>query len=250
MEEQERAAARRALDERQTMLLVRAVAPGSTLSCLNELAFEAIEAPCEKAVFGSPEAMSAAVSYVTAELALLTDGLVYVERVDPAYDTELAPMRAALQLDRFGIVAHVLAERGCTADKCDLANLFRDPSRLLANLRDHAFDNRVAKFAAVWYAQSHGDDAGAAPQARPTTIVSPQYDFPSSSSIPPVSIMAPEPGQRRGMATNGQAPTALQQATIPLPPGRPQPARAAIPTVPSLAAPAAAAAVDDAPARH
>jgi hypothetical protein len=250
MEEQEHAAARRALDERQAMLLVRALAPGSALSCLNELAGEAVEAPCEKAVFGSPEAMSSAVSYITVELALLIDGLDYARSVDPAYGAELAPMRTALQLDRFGIVAHVLAGRGCTEEKCDLANLFSDPSRLLANLQDRAFDSRVAKFAAVWNARSHAGDAGAVPPARPTTMVSPQYDFPSSSSIPPISIMAPEPGQRRGTATNGQAPTALQQVTIPMPPRRPQPARAALPTVPSPAAPAAPAAVGDAPARQ
>jgi hypothetical protein len=157
-------------------------------------------------------------------------------------------MRTALELDRFGIVAHVLAGRGCTEEKCDIANPFSDPNRLLANLHDHAFDSRVAKFAAVWNAQSHTDDASAAPATRRTTMVSLQFDLPSSSSIPPISIMAPEPGQRRGTATNGQPLTVLQQVTITLPPKRPQPTRAALPTVPSPAAPAAPAAAGDVPA--
>jgi hypothetical protein len=235
-EEQERAAARRALDERAAALLARAVAPGSALSCLNELAGEAVEAACERAVFGSPEAVSAAVSYVTAELALLTDGLVYAGRVDPAYDAELASMRAALQLDRFGIVAHVLAGHGCTANKCDIANLFSDPSRLLANLHDRAFDGRVTKFTAVWNGPPRSAIADAA-MTRPATAVSPQYDFPSSSSIPPVSIMAPEPGQQAGTAANGQAPSAPRQTTTPVPPKRPQPARAAARPAPHPAAP-------------
>jgi len=57
----------RLLDERLAALLVRAVAPGSALSCLDELAGETVEAACEKAVFASPEAVSAAVAYVTAK---------------------------------------------------------------------------------------------------------------------------------------------------------------------------------------
>src|SRR5215470_12379609 len=60
---QERTDARRALDERVAALLTRAVAPGSSLSCLNELAGDAVQAACEKAVFASPESVSAAVSY-------------------------------------------------------------------------------------------------------------------------------------------------------------------------------------------
>jgi hypothetical protein len=246
-ERQEHAAARRALDERAAALLARGVAPGSALSCLNELAGEVVEAACEKAVFGSPEAVSAAVSYVTAEIALLVDGLAYAGRVDPAYGAELAPMRAALQLDRFGIVAHVLAARGCTADNCDLANLFSDPSRLLSNLQDHVFDDRVTKLAAIWNALPRGAAAeiAAAPLARPPAVVSPQFDFPSSNSIPPVSIMAPEPGQQSGPAASGQAPS--RQSTTPVPPKRPQPARAAARPVPRPAAPAAPVAVGEAP---
>src|SRR5215470_9961040 len=97
-ERQERAAARRSLDERSAALLARAVAPGSALSCLNELAGEAVEAACERAVFASPEAVSAAVSYVTAELTLLIDGFNYAARVEPTYAAELMSMHAALQL--------------------------------------------------------------------------------------------------------------------------------------------------------
>ena len=44
MERQEQAAELRQLDERLAALLVRAVAPGSALSCLDELAGETVEA--------------------------------------------------------------------------------------------------------------------------------------------------------------------------------------------------------------
>src|SRR5581483_3362850 len=57
-------AQRRALDARASELSARALMPGSALSCLDALAGEAVEASCEKALFASPEATAAAVSYV------------------------------------------------------------------------------------------------------------------------------------------------------------------------------------------
>jgi hypothetical protein len=246
LERQEQTAVRRGLDDRAAALLARAVAPGSALSCLNELAGEAVEAACVKAVFASPEAVSAAVNYVTAELALLADGSDHA-RTDPGYATELAPIRAALELDRFGIVAHVLARRGCRPEKCDALELFNDPARVSSNLRDHAFDDLVATFTTAWN-MPHGSatttatTAEAAPPALPVLHpVSPQYDFPSSESIPAVNIMAPEPGTANGTAAQGGA---SRQATTPMPPKRPQrtPVAAARPAAPhpSAAAPAAA----------
>ena len=62
---------RRALDDRKAALMAGSLAPGSALSCLDELAGEAVETACEKAVFASPEAVAAGVKYVTAQLALL-----------------------------------------------------------------------------------------------------------------------------------------------------------------------------------
>ena len=135
--EQERTAARRSLDERSAALMARAIAPGSALSCLDELAGETVEAACEKAVFSSPEAVAAAVSYVTAKLALLADGTEHAQHVDAAFAAEVAPLRTALELDRFGIVAHVLMQReGCTADRCESLARLHDTSHVLANLRD------------------------------------------------------------------------------------------------------------------
>jgi hypothetical protein len=231
---QERSDARRALDERAAALLTRAVAPGSPLSCLNELAGDAVEAACEKAVFASPESVSAAVSYVTAEFGLLVDGAAYAARADTAYWRQLAQLKVALQLDRFGIVAHVLAGQGCTAETCDAADLIGDSSHVLANLRDHVFDTYVEKSTAVWnappMAPAAAVTAGAA-AARVATPVSPQYDFPSASSIPPVNIMAPEPAPapRSGTAATGQAAPSgaapRQQAAAPPPPRHPQQAR-------------------------
>jgi hypothetical protein len=233
MERQERVAERRALDDRSAALLAHAVAPGSGLPCLNEWAGEAVQTACEKAVFASPEAVAAAVSYITAELDLLIDGTIYATRRDPAYGPELARLRTALELDRFGIVAHVLAARGCVAEKCDLLTLFGDTRHLLANLRDRTFDDRVSKSTSTWNAPSR-QAADATVAAAPATArpMIPRFDFPSSESIPPVNIMVPEPGPRNGTAPQSAAAPgdgAAKPAAAPVPPRRPSPARAARP---------------------
>ena len=51
--QEDQAAERRSLDERSAALMARAVAPGSALSCLDEVAGETVEAACERAVFAS-----------------------------------------------------------------------------------------------------------------------------------------------------------------------------------------------------
>src|SRR5258708_7082896 len=103
MERQEQAAELRLLDGRLAALLLRAVAPGSALSCLDELAGETVEAACEKAVFASPEAVAAAVAYVTAKLALLVDRNDYAPQASPTPSSELAPLLTSLEIGR----AHV-----------------------------------------------------------------------------------------------------------------------------------------------
>ena len=144
---------RRALDDRKTALMAGSIAPGSALSCLDELASEAVEAACEKGVFASPEAVAAAVKYVAAQLALLDDGTAYAKRSDASYATELAPLRTAVELDRFGLVAQVLKEReGCTVDRCEALTRFRESTRVLGNLRDRTFEEQVKKYTAIWNA--------------------------------------------------------------------------------------------------
>jgi hypothetical protein len=110
----------------------------------------------------------------------LNDGTAYAERGDVSYAAELAPLRTALELDRFGFVAHVLGDQGCTSERCDAFMRFRDPSKVLANIRDHTFEEQVKKYTAIW-----DRPAGHVP-------VPVDCDFPCSKSISPVSITAPE----------------------------------------------------------
>jgi hypothetical protein len=259
--QQEHAAERRSLDERAAALLARAIAPGSALSCLDELAGETVEVACEKAVFASPEAVAAAVSYTSAKAALLADGSEHARRVDAAYEAELEPLRASLELDRFGIVAHVLAEHGnCTLEKCDALLRFRDQSHILTNLRDHTFEDEVTKFTAMWNAPRVSDAVAAAappmPQnlSQPGQTVAPRYDFPSAQSIPPVNIMTAEPPPPRA-PPNAQPAVVpgdgAQPVITPVPPRRPPQVRsgpaADASRTRSVAPAAAAAAAGEAP---
>jgi hypothetical protein len=229
---------RRSLDDRKAMLTAGAIAPGSALSCLDELAGEAVEAACEKAVFASPESVASAVKYVSAQLALLDDGSAYAAR-DASYASDLAPLRTAIELDRFGLVAHVLGDReGCSAESCDALSRLRDATRVLANLRDHTFDEQVKKYTAIGNAPHPADGVIAAvgppvalPGAAAPGTVAPRYDFPSAKSIPPVSIMAPEPPPPRDPATDpaSQSAAAAPASVTPVPPRRPPQVRSAPP---------------------
>jgi hypothetical protein len=142
---EQRGSKRSALDYRKVALIAGSIAPGSALSCLDELAGEAVEAACEKAVFASPEAVASAVKYVAAQFALLKDGT--------ANTPELAPLRTAIELDRFGLVAQMLKESdGCTVERCDALAQLHDSNRVLGNLRERTFEVRVEKYTAIWNA--------------------------------------------------------------------------------------------------
>jgi hypothetical protein len=200
----ERAAERRALDQRISALDSRAVAPGSPLACLDAGAGDAVETACERAVFATPQSVAEAVSYVTARLALLADATEFARRTGGGYENGLATLRLAIETDRYGIVAHVLSARNsCTPLLCDSYVLLHDPDRVQANLRERLFDHYIERYSGEWAARQVGtpvaDAAGgpattaAIPGPSTAAPVSSKYDFPSAASIPPVSIMASEP---------------------------------------------------------
>jgi hypothetical protein len=213
----EYAAERRALDARATELTARAIAPGSALACLNAVGNEVVETACEQALFASPQAAAAAVAYVDARLTLLADGLDYAGR-NRSYASELDRPRRALEADRFGIVAHVLASRGCTADDCAAFKLMQDTTRVQANLKERLFAARVAQYAANWPASAVATASAANPAPAttppswaPGAPVASKFSFPSSASIPPVSIMSPEPADN-APASNASGATAAPPA--------------------------------------
>jgi|SRR5579862_277059 len=240
MAESEQAAERRALDQRALALAAQAAAPGSMLGCLDSAAGETVDNACETAVFADPQSVAAAVAYVSAKLALLADGLAYARKVDASFAERLSGVQRAVELDRFGIAAHVLATRdGCTAERCPTFALLRDTGVLKANLRVRAYSEYVARHASVWNSGSPAAEkppsvANAAPPGTPAVAdlpgppspanpVASRYDFPSAASIPPVSIMNAEPPlPAAAAAANAAAPPAEAAPTVPMPPPRPQ----------------------------
>ena len=85
MAQDERAAERRALAQRDADSTAQALAPGSALACLDGAAGEAVENACEKTVFAGPQSTAAAVAYMAARLTLLADGLAFARRSDPDF---------------------------------------------------------------------------------------------------------------------------------------------------------------------
>jgi hypothetical protein len=235
----DRAAEQRALDARVFELAARAFMPGSALGCLDPLVAETMEDTCEKTIFASPEATAAAISYVAAQLAVL--GSAGEHAADPG----MLALRRALEADRFGIVAHVLAARdGCTSDQCSAFAWLEDPSRIKVHLAERPFEARVKTYSASWPPAGSRAVATSAPASAPGAAarVPNNLYFPSASSIPPVNIMTAEPqaAQRQPQGTPGAAEAA--------PPRRPPQANAPQRQSPS-AAPARSAPLPVTPAQ-
>lgn len=238
----ERIAEQRDLRLRDSQLSVSALAPGSPLACLDGVAGEQVENACERAVFADAQSTARAVAYVTARLALLADVSAVAPRDDRDLVAVFANARRAIELDRYGIAAHVLAVRdGCTTERCAAFAMFQDTGALKANLKVRAFETYVARYASAWGKSEPGADkepqASAAPlppvasAGEPSAPhpVDPRYDFPSAASIPPVSIMnaePPPPKEQTGAASvqHGEK----SAGNTPVPPKRPQ-AQAASP---------------------
>lgn len=240
------AAERRALAERREMLNASVLTPGTALACLDGGAGDAAETACEAAVFASPQSTAAAVAYIAARLTLLADA----QARDPALAQSMTASRRAIELDRFGIAAHVLTARdGCTANACAAFALVKQASVLKANMKAQVFDQYVSRHAAAWNGPAHSPPTGPALSANapadsvaesPTGVaalpqataaaepghrpVPSKYDFPSAASIPPVSIMNAEPALPKA-AAQAQAAASGQEsgpAAVPVPPRRPQ----------------------------
>ena len=211
----EQARERRALISRNAELTRAALAPGSALACLDGEAGEKAGDACEAAVFASPAAVAAAVAYEGERLAILKAAFDMSKQGDAQAMAALAGARRAAELDRYGLAAHVLAVReGCTVVDCPALAMFTDTTVLKANLKAQAFETYVAQHAALWgkpaeppaappVAAAPKNDAVASvapPAAEPphdtqgtARPVDKKWTFPSSDSIPAVSIMKSEP---------------------------------------------------------
>lgn len=242
------------LVQRADALLARAIAPNSPLACIDAAAGDQVEEACEAVLFARPETIAAAVSYVTAKVVLLSQASSRGRAEGRADDPALALLQHNLAADRYGIVAHVLeATAGCSAERCDAFALVKDAARIKANLRDSRFDRLVAKHAADWPAPGEhppgvSDAGNPAAGRRSAQTPASKLDFPSASSIPPVSIMVPEEPRHGSSGENaGTARKPAAKARVPASRPAQAPAAAAPVAVPpaSSTTPAAAGASRD-----
>lgn len=212
------------------------------LSCLDDLAGEMVLAGCEKVLFGSADAVAAAVSASAAQINRLTS-YGNVAAADKSMTLELAGLRRAIERDRYGLIAYVLQSRDrCMADACAAYASLTDHTHIASNMEERAYEGLVTRYAPGWNAPSAaavvatGALAGlppSVPTGKPTTA-----DFPSASSIPPISIMTETP-VKPPAAANAQAPAPRAASAAPpaAPKKQPAPKAAPRPQAPAAAAP-------------
>jgi hypothetical protein len=199
---------RRSFQTRLAELNGHTLAPASPLACLDALAGDALDEPCEKAVFANPESVAAAVSLMAGRISLLREAIALGARGDNFYAPVIGDLRRSLEPDRFGFVAQALASsEQCKPDACQALSLLENSRRVNANLGDRTFETYVGRYVADWMtrqaapaavasspAPKHSAvTAGTLPAVAPVASAV-NVEFPSAASIPPVSIMINEPG--------------------------------------------------------
>jgi hypothetical protein len=192
------------------------------LSCIDDLAGETVLMACEKALFGSPDAAAAALSYAASQITRLTaagDVAAANQRMTP----ELQALRRAVERDRYGLMAYALAARDhCTPSDCAAFRSIVDHTQISANMDERVYEGLVTRYAPSWNVPASAAAVAALPPSTPVGKPT-NADFPSAASTPPVSIMTPEPGTT--------PPSAPRPAVANAPMPSPRPAAAAAPTM-------------------
>lgn len=151
------------------------------LSCIDDLAGDIVLAACEKALFGSAETAAAAVSYAASQISRLT-AFGDVAAANAGMTPELESLRAAVERDRYGLMARVLVARDhCTPSNCRVFRALTDSRQIVANMEERVYDGLIARYAPLWNmpAAAPGPVATLAPSmptGKPTNA-----DFPSAA---------------------------------------------------------------------
>jgi hypothetical protein len=205
------------------------------LACIDDLAGETVLTACEKALFGSAESAAAALSYAASQITRVT-AFGDVAAANASMTSEQLAARRAVERDRYGLMAYVLAVRDhCTASECAAFRALADHRQISANIDDRVYEGLIMRYASSWNAPAA--PAPVAALATPPLVAKPtNADFPSAASTPPVNIMSPEPSTapRPPPSANATAPSPR-----PVPKAAPAVAAAKKPAAPkSLHAPA------------
>src|ERR1700676_2859282 len=189
------------------------------LSCIDDLAGDTVLTACEKGLFGAAESTAAALSYAASQITRLT-AFGDVAAANASMTPELQMVRRAVERDRYGLMAYVLAARDhCTPSDCAAFRALADHNQVAANMNERTYEGLIARYSPSWNAPVAAGPvatlAPSAPTGKPTNA-----EFPTAASTPPVSIMAPEPGTA---PTPPRSPPSSTPATAPLPSPRPTP---------------------------
>jgi hypothetical protein len=192
------------------------------LACVDDLAGDLVLSACERAVFGSPEATAAALSYAARQISRLTS-FGDVAAANKNMTPELEALRRSVERDRYGLMAEVLSVREhCTPTNCAAFRSLTDSRQVSANISEQTYQGLIGRHSIAWNAPAASLVPPVAalipgvPTGKPTNA-----EFPSASSTPPVSIMTPEP--TTASASRPPAPSAATPS--------PKPAASASPTV-------------------
>jgi hypothetical protein len=211
------------------------------LSCIDDLAGDAVLSACERNLFGSADSAAAAVNYAAFQITRLRafGELASAERNST---TELRALRRAVERDRYGLMAYVLMARDhCTPTACPAFRSLGDNHQIIANMNERVYESLIARYAPSWNAPpALAGPVAALPPSVPTGKPT-NAEFPTSASTPPVNIMVPEPA-----APASSAPKPAAATTAPAP--RPAPAQTAAKKQAAAKRPPAPAPVQLAPA--
>jgi hypothetical protein len=169
------------------------------LSCIDDLAGDAVLNACEKTLFGSAESAAAAVAYAASLVTQLVDA-GDAATVGKNATSEFLALRRAVERDRYGLMAYVLMARDhCSPQACLAFRSLADSRQVATNMDEHAYENLITRYASSWNAPPQamaGAGAGLIASLPPTmpTGKPTNAEFPTAASTPAVSIMAPEPG--------------------------------------------------------
>jgi hypothetical protein len=235
-------------EDRSTRPVVNAMLPA--LSCIDDLAGEAVLTACEKSLFGSPESAAAGLSYAASQITRLTAS-GNVAAANENLTPELQTLRRAVERDRYGLMAYVLAVRDhCSPVDCAAFRSLTDSRQIVANMNERSYDAMIAHYAPLWNAPPPTAPATPVatlsptmPTGRPTNA-----DFPTAASTPPVSIMTPEPGSAPPPAPRSAASTPAAGSPSPSPRPAAAPAAAKKQATPKASARQAPVSLAPAPA--
>jgi hypothetical protein len=210
------------------------------LSCVDDLAGDAVLGACEKALFGSAESSAAAVSYAASQITRLT-AFGEVATANKNLTPELQALRRAVEHDRYGLMAYVLSARDhCTPSDCAAFRALTDSHQIAANMDERVYDGLISRYASTWNAPPAAGPVAAlipgVPTGKPTNA-----EFPTAASTPPVSIMTPEPTSPAPKPPKPSAATANAPLSLSQPPAAAAPALAAAKKPPAPKPPRAAA---------